>query len=140
MTEKNMQTFFKSYLEKNPPVETEVYELKICKGTAFPFDNVQPHQVAALLEASTGTFYHKIQDSPVSWGADTKVRFTKKKPFDCIMLKRVPAYVVLWFYHKGQKKVFIKIAIQDFIQEKNESTRKSLTESRALNIGEPLYI
>lgn len=140
MTEKLMQTMFGKYLEANPPLQSELYELKICKKSSIPFNAVQPHQIAALLKATTTALYHKIADSPVSWGAGTAVRFTAKKPFDCFILVGAPAYIVIWFYHPRGKKVFIKISIGVFLQEMQTSVRKSLTETRALEIGIPLEI
>lgn len=135
ISEKTMQSIFGRHLRKNPPPTAEVYELKISKKDSISFEAVQPHQVEALQAAQTAGFYFKIPDNPVSWGAATAIRFTAKKPFDCFMIVNTPAFVVLWFYKLRQPKVFIKIPIRTFLAEKAISTRKSLTEKRALEIG-----
>lgn len=140
MTEKNMQTFWSTHVKTHLPLATEVYELKICKGTSLPFESVQEHQAKALLDAETGGMYYKIPDQPVSWGADSPIRFAAKKPFDCLAIVGARGFVVVWFYHERQKKVFIKIPIQTFLHEKEISTRKSLTEQRAKEIGELIYL
>lgn len=140
MIEKHMQVFFGKYLKSHYPPSSEAYELKICKGTSLSFDAVQEHQIKALLEAEETGFYYKIPDQPVSWGADSPIRFAAKKPFDCLVLVKVKSYVVIWFYHERQKKIFLKIPIKVFIHEKEISTRKSLTEERANEIGEAVYI
>ena len=140
MIEKQMQVFFGKYLKSHYPNSSEAYELKICKGISLAFNAVQEHQIKALLEAEETGFYYKIPDQPVSWGADSPIRFAAKKPFDCLVLVKVRSYVVVWFYHERQRKVFLKIPIQVFIHEKETSTRKSLTEERAKEIGIPVYI
>jgi len=140
ISEKTMQSIFGRHLRKNPPPTAEVYELKISKKNSIPFDAVQPHQIEALQAAQTGGYYFKIPDQPVSWGASTQMRFAAKKPFDCFMIVNTPAFVVLWFYKLRQPKVFIKIPIRTFLAEKAISERKSLTETRALEIGESISI
>lgn len=140
MVEKDMQKIFKTHLDKNPIKATELYELKICKMNAMPFSSVQEHQIAALLQAHNGNLYHKIQDNPVSWGQGTFMRFTKKKPFDCLVLAHVASFVVIWYYRPREKKYFIKVPIEAFILEMKNSTRKSLTEARAREIGEVVEI
>ena len=139
MKEKTMQTLFRDYIKKHPPHQTEVYELKICKGTSLPFTSVADHQVEALIQAEEGLFY-KIPDQPISWGANTKLRFAAKKPFDCLYIVKSNAYVIIWFYTPRTKKVFIKIPIFAWLDERNTSNRKSLTELKALELGEKIYV
>ena len=134
-----MQQMFRKYIEQNSPKQTEVYELKICKGTSLPFNHLADHQIEALLQASKGLFY-KIPDQPVSWGANTKMRFAAKKPFDCLFTSQAKAYVVVWFYKPRQKKVFYRIPIQSWLNEQSSGVRKSLTENKAIELGSPLYI
>lgn len=138
MVEKDMYPLMKKYVQAHLPETTEVYELKICKGTSLPFNALAPHQEEALLKAYQGGFYYRIADIP--WGRDSSFRFTPPKPFDSIAIVRVQSFVVVWFYHPGQKKVFIKIPIETFIKERETSTRKSLTEDRAKEIGEQMFI
>ena len=132
-----MQTFFGKHLKENPPKETEVYELKICKGTSLPFDSVKQHQVEGLLEARTG-LYHKITDFPIFAGS--KARFNRPKPFDCIVFNQTVGYVVVWFYKPRQKKIFYKIPIKQYLKLKKEATRKSFTEEMIQDISKKIFI
>ena len=138
MVEKDMQTIFSKYVKTHLPETTEVYELKICKGTSLPFSALQEHQEKALLEAQEQGLFHKLTDPPIFYGGQT--RFNVPRPFDCMALVKAKAYVVVWFYHLRQKKVFLKIPIKTFIQERETSTRKSLTEQRATEIAEVIHI
>ena len=128
MNEKQLQTIFGNYLKENPPCKNAVYELKICKSNAMPFNQVKEHQIVALQQAKNGNLYHKIADSP--WGTTSKHRFTAKKPFDCMNIYKAEAYVVICYYKLRQKKEFIFIDVDDFVNEANNSDRKSLTEER----------
>lgn len=138
MTESQMQTFFRDYIAKNPPQESEAYELKIEKGNRLSFEAVRPHQVEGLLQTEEGHFFHKMTDPPMFAGSRT--RFNKPRPFDCFCLVKVKSFVVVWFYKPREKKVFIKIPIKRFLTLKNMSTMKSFTEQEAKEIGEQLFI
>lgn len=140
MVEKDFQKEFKKYLDKKPPEVTEVYELKMCKKNAMPFSAVQPHQVAALLQVSREAFYHKIQDFPTSWAMSSGMRFTKSKPFDCLVVVKAAAFVVIWYYVPRGPKRFVKIPISAFLHESQTSFRKSLTKERAEEIGEVISL
>ena len=137
MTEATMQTMFRKYLESNPPFLPEVYELKLCKGTSLPFEAVKPHQVIALKQATTGLF-HKLTEPPIFYNNTT--RFNLPRPFDCMYLKGIKGYVIVWFYVPRTKKTFIKIPIAHWLAEQATCGRKSITEAMALNIGTPLDI
>ena len=130
MKEKNIQTIFGNYLKENPPTKSYVYELKLCKGKALPFNAVAEHQVDGLLQAQRG-LYHRIADSP--FGGNMK--FTQKKPFDCLFIKTECAYVAVLYYVPRKKKFLHLIKIEDFIYEKETSDRKSLTEEVAREIA-----
>ncbi len=138
MTERQMQTLFRDYIAKNPPEETEVYELKIEKGNRLSFSAVKPHQISALLKVQEGSLFYKITDQP--WGYNPKFRFTAQKPFDCMSLVKVKAFIVVWFFKPRQHKIFYKIPILDFIKLEQQSSMKSFTESEAKIIGEALSI
>lgn len=138
MTEKDMQTIFGKHLQKHPPRVSEVYELKICKGTSLAFDSVQAHQIEGLSKAQNDSLFHKIADQP--WGGNDKFRFTIKKPFDCFVLVKSPAFVIIWFYKPRKPKIFIKIPILAFVKMKNEADRKSITEQMAKEIGTEILI
>lgn len=137
MKESDMQTLFGKYIRTKKPPKSAVFELKICKGTSIPFDALRPHQVAALSQISQG-FFHKLIDPPIFENMQT--RFNAPRPFDCFYLKDVEAFVVIWFYHERQPKKFIFIPIKKFLLEKETSSRKSLTEVRAREIGSEISI
>ena len=96
------------------------------------FDKVAEHQEKALIQAATGNLYHKISDSP--YGGSMK--FTFKKPFDCLNICKAHSYVVVMFYAKGKLKEFIMISIFAFLNERDTCKRKSITEKRAKEICE----
>ena len=134
-----MQTIWTKYIESNPPKQSEVWELKIIKTKSLRFDAVKEHQRKALLDAKSSGLYHKIQDIPVSYYS-LKSRFTHHSPFDCMFLKGVPAFVLVWFYKPRQKKKFIKIKIKDFLEMEKGADRKSFTEEMALDFGHEINI
>lgn len=134
-----MTSLFRGYLLNNPPKESEVYELKIGKTNSIPFSNIKPHQIPTLLKVQEEGFYHKISDPPVFYGMNS--RFNSARPFDCMFLKGVKAYMVIWFYVPRQPKVFYKIPVVNFKQMIDNSIRKSFTEEMLLQIPhEKLYI
>lgn len=138
MKESNMQTLFGKYIKAVLPNKSATFELKICKGNALPFEAVKEHQREALLRCQNGGFYHKLIDPPVY--AEMKTRFNAKRPFDCLYLIGVEAFVVVWFYRERKPKKFIFIPIKVFLEEEEKSSRKSLTEIRAEQIGSVIPI
>ena len=90
-------------------------EVKLARGNSLPFSALSEHQERALILASGKGMYHKIADGS---GQQT--------PFDAFCLVGVPAYVAIVY-----GKVCCLILINDFVQEKLESKRKSLTSTRA---------
>lgn len=81
---------------------------------------VKEHQINALLAAKHGTLTYKISDSSFGY-----------KPFDCISLRACPAFVVI-LYPSGK---FYLIDIDVFQKENAEADRRSLLESRALELS-----
>lgn len=138
MREADMQTLFRKHIQTRFPSSSEVYELKICKGSSLPFSALQKHQELALVNAETTGLFHKLTDPPIFYGG--KTRFNAPRPFDCMALVQVKAFVVIWFYKPRAKKIAIKIPIQNFITEREQSSRKSLTEARAHAIGELIML
>jgi len=131
MKEKDIQQIFKMKNKKRG-----VFELKLCKGISMPFNHVADHQIEALKAVSTDKgLYHKISDSPVSYGGQ---RFTKPKPFDCFVLNNIPAYVVICWYIPRVKREFHYIPIQKFIEKRNNTKRKSITEEMSAEIAEEI--
>ena len=138
MTEKVMQTLWGNYIKSNPPSQTEVYELKICKGTSLPFDHLDQHQVQSLLDSQNSTLYHRLTDQP--WMEGRPFVFTKKKPFDCFVVVKVKAFVVVWFYIPRKPKIFFKIPIEVWLKERDTCGRKSITAQRASELGTAVLI
>lgn len=132
-----MQTLFGQHLTENPPKNTEVYELKICKGSSLPFNAVKEHQIKGLQESQTG-LYHKLTDFPMFAGS--KMRFNRPKPFDCVAFNNAIGYVVVWFYQPRQKKIFHKIKIDDYLQLRDSTNRKSFNEAMLQGISEQIMI
>jgi len=130
MKERDFQTLFGKH---NPLFG--IFELKFCKSKSLPFSALADHQEEALLAVSSGEgFYHKITDQPVF--AESKVRFTRQKPFDCFKIAHTPAYVVVCFWTSRKKKMAYYILISDWIEMREEADRKSLTERMAMEYSE----
>ncbi len=111
--EANFQTVFNHWL-KSEWKETGCFELKQTKTNSIAFSTVKNHQVDALLNAKRGTLAYKIPDCGY------------QNPFDCVCLSGVPAFVVVKF-----PEFFCLIDIDDFIRERDNSRRKSLTSEAA---------
>ncbi len=128
MREKDMQTIFTRWVSKNRPAFSTAWELKITKVGRLPFSAVADHQKINLLKVVNLGKYYKIPDMASTDG------FTSTKPFDCFLIKG-EAYVVAWFYKPRARREFIFIDIITFLNEEKTSTRKSLTEARAKELG-----
>lgn len=122
MKEKDFQVKFTRWLRYRYPLESAAFELKICKGTSLPFSAVQPHQVSALLAVKNTGLEYKIPDDTMG-----------SKPFDCFRLFG-NAFVVVMFYERSVNHFYL-IDIDIWCHEVSVSTRKSLTENRAIEIG-----
>lgn len=110
------------------------FEMKLCKSNCIPFKAVKDWQIEGLLKISSANgLYHKISDQPIFAGMKTSI--TYHKPFDCFNLCNIPAYVVICFWKPRELKEFHYIHIKDFIAEKSESKRKSLTYQRSKEIS-----
>ena len=131
-----MQRLWKDHLAKHPTEQTECHELKITKSNRLEFDRIKDHQIEALLAAEDGFLYHRIIDQP--WGGGA--RFQVKKPFDNACFYKARSYLVVWFYKPRQTKFFYKIPIKKFLQVRNKTSRKSLTEDMVSRIADMVYI
>ena len=107
-----------------------VFELKFCKGKSLPFNALAEHQEKALLAVSGDGLFHKITDQPVF--ANSGVRFTRPKPFDCFFLSQTMAYIVCMFWIPRKKKSVYYIKISDWIEMRERADRKSATEKMFL--------
>ena len=123
MKEANIQS-----LLKNKHTMHGCFELKLCKAKSISLSSVKPHQVEALLAASSeGGLYHKINDAPIFAGM--KTRFTNSKPFDFICIKNTPAFVVICFYVPRKKKRCLYISIDRWVELCAIHPRKSVREA-----------
>lgn len=123
MTEADFQTKFTRWAKYN--IKTGgAFELKLVKGNRLPFKNIAPHQIANLLIVKRGTLSYKISDA--SYGL---------KPFDCFVLHKATAFLVVMFYKRGEKN-FYMIDIEALInfKEKNPE-KKSITREEVALIG-----
>lgn len=129
MKEKQIQTLFGKWLQENPRPHASAYELKLARGSTLPFSAVREHQVTALLAVKREGIYHKIADQTI--GRNNTFGWTLKKPFDCVWLNGLNAYLAVIFYKPRQPKVLYCIDIEDWIKETKTSLKKSITEKRA---------
>lgn len=123
MQEKNFQTLFLKWVRHQPNLGTVVFELKLTKGGSLNFNALLPHQLIALRAAKHNRIAYKIADDSVGF-----------KPFDCFHIREVPAYIVIMYYTRGEKK-FYMIDVDVWDKEVKISKRKSLTKERAAEIG-----
>ena len=121
--ESDFQSRFNKWAKHNWK-KSSVFELKIVKSGALPFNGVLQHQKDALEAVKHRSIAYKLPDDSRGY-----------KPFDSFILSGLPAYVVIMFY-KPRKSEFIMVGIDAFLNEEKASERKSLTESRAKEIGE----
>jgi len=114
-----------------------VFELKFTKGKSLPFSALAEHQERALIAAcGSDGLYHKISDFPIF--SKSKARFNRPKPFDCMFLKWVLAYVVIMFWEPRKKKNVYYIRIFDWVDMREKANRKSVTEEMAKKYAESI--
>lgn len=111
---------FRAYIRSQKGIPPAAYELKQTTKNYIAFSALQDHQEHALLAvcSPTGLLYKAPDDS------------RGVKPFDFFFLSRSPAFVVVKF-----PQGFEGISIESWIQERENSTRKSLTYERAKAIS-----
>jgi len=145
MKEKDFQGLFSLWVDSNKKFIKDTFgkfvafELKIEKSRSIRFDRIAIHQKEAMIDVEGVGCYHKINDMPFIKN-NPQMRFTNKKPFDCFFGCGF-AYVVVWFYKKGQKKEdreMILIPIRDWVREwiiAEKEERKSIREEYLRTIG-----
>lgn len=117
--EANFTLKFRHWL-KTQKFQSAAFELKQTQDDYIPFSDIQDHQINGLLAAkSRNGILFKLPDD--SRGI---------KPFDLFYLQMSEAYVVIKY-----PKFFCVIDIDDFLRERNESKRKSLTDIQAREIA-----
>ncbi len=147
MKEKDFQSLFSAWVGQNKLRVKELcgnsaaFELKISKGSSIRFDALREHQDKALNEVrGEEGCYHKINDMPFIKD-NLKYRFTNKKPFDCFYISDSNAYVVIFFYKKGQRSnereiIFVGIRSWDDLWSKaEENGKKSISEKLLREVG-----
>lgn len=112
---------------------TAVYEVKVTKTGRLPFDRLLSHQHDALLRAKHNGFRYKIRDE--GFTNDQGQRMGSQKPFDFFVLRDFPAFVLVAFIENERCDCYYRIDIDTWILEVERSKVKSLTESRADEIG-----
>lgn len=122
MNESDFQTKFNRWLKHCWAEHSAVFELKFSKTNSLPFSAVKPHQIENLTIANSGSFIYKIPDVGQA-----------QKPFDSFIMRRVPAYIVVYYYTPGEKD-FYMIHLSDWLKERREGARMSLTRDRAQEI------
>lgn len=121
--EADFQTKFSKWKIYNKKCSA-LFELKFTKGISIAFSRLEEHQEKALLKAKHSQICYKMPDDNFS-----------QKPSDMFCIYKGGGYVVIIFYKKGTKNFYI-IDIDKWIEERNTSDRKSITEDRAKAIGE----
>lgn len=130
MQEKNIQSLWGKWLKENEQDNSYAYELKICKTKAIPLNSVKEHQVAGLLQAKKGMYY-RIYDQPWIAGAG----FQPTKPFDCLWIKAIKAYVCICWYIPRKPKELVMIEIEDWIKLCKTHPRKSIRKDDVIGIS-----
>lgn len=110
---------FRHWLKTQKTMPSAAFELKQTTTNSIPFSDVKEHQIDALLAANKGCILYKIDDQSAGF-----------KPFDYFYLTGAQSYVVIKYPGR-----FYGIDITQFILEKQESKRKSLTKERAREIA-----
>ncbi len=120
--EADFQTKFSRWKVYNKKCSA-LFELKFSKIDNIPFARLEEHQERALLRAKHNQICYKMPDDNFA-----------QKPSDMFCIYKGGGYVVIMYYKKGVKHFYV-IDIDDWIKERETSTRKSLTEARASIIG-----
>jgi len=128
--EKDFQMMFKRWVTgvqyaSNNCGFTGAFELKVSKGKTVPFSKFQPQQLPSLKRVKHDMFYYKLSD--VDPGL---------KGFDCFVLHKELAYVVIMFNkdtEEGQHKFYL-IGIDEVYKLKTDGKR-SISETDCLDKG-----
>lgn len=124
--EADFQTDFNKWLARHLDLfsTTSNFELKVTKTNRFDYCHLRPHQVPWLLNQKHRAVIYKHPD----------IGETRKPP-DCTLWKKCECYIVILWYQPRKPKFFTMIEIDDFVKEKENSKRASLTKERAYDIG-----
>lgn len=122
MVESDFQTKFTTWAKYNLEAST-AFELKLSKKDSIPFSRLEEHQERNLLNAKHSQLCFKPPD----------LGYTN--PCDMLCIKNGHGIVVVMFYTARGTKHFYTIDIDDWVKEAQTSKRRSLTETRAREIG-----
>ncbi len=129
-----MQSVLNRYIDQNKSLfPSAAYELKavnLDKKKSFAFDQVADHQIQSLLDVEGTGLRFKIPDIP-----NRNRRFSIQNPFD-FFLMRGNAYVVICFYKPRRYQHYHFIRIKKFIEYRDASKKKSISEGEAKAISE----
>ena len=98
------------------------FELKQTTKQYINFNEVKDHQIEGLLAVQSGGFVWKLSDLDI-----------REKPFDMISTQAMYGYVVIYY---SQYKTFVMITIFNFVNEKENSLKKSLYFNKACEIAD----
>ncbi len=121
VTEKSYYAQITKYYVKHAKITT-VWEAKFTRTSYLNFKCLPDHQEEFLLQ-SERAYGHKIEDSGV-----------RKKPFDGFVIVKGLVVFIAIFYLPRATEIY-EIGIRDFLKEKYQSGKKSLTKERAREIG-----
>ncbi len=121
--EKDFQRDFGKWAKHNWSAST-AFELKVSPTDSLAFSKVEDHQLTNLRACKDRKLFYKIADDSIG-----------QKPFDCLMMEKTKAYIVVMFRCKerGQKGFFM-FDIDCWEREMRSTKRKSMTEERAREI------
>lgn len=98
-------------------------EVKLTKTQSIPFSVLKDHQWRNLRACEIGQTVYKIPDTG-----------NVQMPFDMVMLVKVPAYIAVQFYKRGEKKFYL-IPPLTWSEMRNKESRKSVTEEMLKRYG-----
>jgi len=117
--EARLTTIFGKYLEISKPPLYGYYELKQTTKESLSFSSVEDHQYQKLKAVQEHGFRWKHSDVD-----------PRQKAMDYQFTPPLTSYIVIRW-----KDVFTMITYDEFVHEKNTSSRKSITKDRALQIA-----
>lgn len=121
MVEHDYYPIINKYYQKHA-VENIAWEAKITKTKNILFSSIPDHQEEGLLKAENILTY-KITDTGRA-----------KKPFDGFVLYKATALLIAIYYQPRKTEIY-EILFRDFINEKYNSGKKSLSIERAREIS-----
>lgn len=104
-------------------------EVKLCKGTSFPFRNIEDSQYAYLLSGKHHSFTYHPPDIGVGY-----------KVVDLIFIANALAYFAIAFHHERTPLIYYFFDIDRWLNIEKTCGRKSLTEDMACEMSDHTFI